>query len=225
MPVPCICAADGSGEHPIELHYEPVEMRHQRPGARIRSLRTPCDVGEAGAADKLGAVTCVGAIDDIKGLLRSRAQRMAAAPPAALEGVLRYAQNKRADRDRHGLDPWDLGDRHPDDDVTWLRAQQRVGRTECLLTPRLQRLWVGPAARDIRMNLRLARPQIQVSYEAPRGQVVFEFEPTGARRRPAGWRIKQGVNVEGVNHTNLETVLDRILPAKILRAAMRLYHQ
>jgi hypothetical protein len=209
MPAPCICAADGSGQHPIEIGFE-------RTGhLQVRSIRTPCDFAEADAIDRLGQPTCVGAINDVRDVLAGktllRTITAARGEMPNIDRVTAAAQHaedvRRRRRSRHTADP--------------LTSPIRLVRTQWLLAPRLPRLWNGPPVDDVRVNFGLSAPQVQVSFQDR--QAVFEFMRAAVRRRPPGWRLRQAPSTYSASTDwyAFEAVIDRLLPSRIVAAAMR----
>ena len=216
MPVACVCAADGSGLHLIEIGYEPKPAPRlpAKTWAQVRSLRTPCDFAEADAVDRLGGITCVGTLADIRTILSGRAPSMTS---SKLNACAMYAQHQRANRQRGGMDPWDPH-------ATWSPYQRRLMRAEGLLTARLYRLWPLPYPDDVRMNLRLMHPQIQISIRGdppPGTQAVFEFSGQQTRRRRTpSWKLKSATGTTTLQHEMIELLLDKLIPAPVVRAAI-----
>jgi hypothetical protein len=237
IPVPCLCAPDEAGEHPIEVGAT------MSPLACVLSLRTPCDRAEADAVSRLGGKTCIDAIDAIREILCGRAGstpglrdtlsiQLANALPGAnssngFRDLVSIAEAARAVRNRRASDR----QQHTDYFAVPLAAPpppapsfiRHLQLAEQLFAERVRRAWIVPLPpNDVRLNLRLAQPQIQISWGLIERQTVFEFLQVGRRNREPGWRLKQshGADVAG---TEIEHQLDAALPAVAMRGAFRLW--
>ncbi len=237
MPVPCVCAPDGA-EHPISLHVERLAPAYGQPMLRLHALRTPCDFGEADAIDRLGGVSCIGAINDIREILRGAAgttpglrdtfsvQIANALPGAnskngfidlvAIAEAARAVRNRRASERQRVFGPNEAAARG------WSANAMRLAYAEPLFAQRLRPHW--PFAFDIRVNLRLAQPQVQVSSRLIERQLIYEFKPMNTRRTHAGWRLKQASGSEGTT-TNDEQRLNKLLPADVMRGVRLLWER
>jgi hypothetical protein len=238
MPVPCVCAPNETGEHPIELHVQRFPGERDRPTLRLRSIRTPCDFGEADAIDRLGGVSCIGAINDIRAVMRGEAGttpgvrdvlpvQIANALPRANSGngfldlvtIAEAARRVRSARASARVRVFG-----PDDAIArdWSPARMRLAHAEPLFAQRLRQHW--PMARDIQVNLRLAQPQVQVSWGLLERQPIYEFKPMNTRRTRGGWRLKQATGKEGATH-NDEHHLNRLLPVSVMRGVRLLWER
>ncbi len=233
MPVPCICAPNEI-DHPIALGVERFTGTYNAPLARILSLRTPCDFGEADAVDRLGAVSCIGAINDIREVLRGgtplTSRTIAATGSGAVAAVSAAAEHARNVRQaRRGartgiVDPFmpPVGDAVDPRPLPWV---QHLGRTEYLATARLRRLWPGVAPGDIRVNFKLARPQVQVSSGLIESQAVYEYgQRVNGRRAAPGWWLRDGSGGRLWDaDMSIKRTLDELLPAAPMRAVVRFW--